>query len=262
MVKKIILGIITAFFLVGLLLGFLHFRQLKTPALDALYSIPASAAVILRSNDTESLIAKIQDGNLIWDELISLDYFKSLDEGLLFIDSLIERNPGILEVAREKPLYLSLHKLGGGRAEYLLSLSFPPSASASSINRIIQDAAKGASISTRNYDNATITSLKFPEKSFHYAFYKNILMFSPSAMLLENSVSQANSTENITSSQAFSRVFETANDRVVANLFINYQNTFPIISSFLGNQSEEIVAPFGGFANWAALDVSVKPNSL
>jgi hypothetical protein len=263
MAKKIIIGIVTAVFFAGLLFGFLHFRRLKTPSLDALHSIPQTAAVIIRANDMESLLAKISDGNLIWDELLSVSYFQKLNKDLHFIDSIVKNNTNLREVVREKPVFLSFHRKGSGKADYLVSLSFPPSAREKSIHQIIQQAARGAVISNSKFDGVNITHLKLQEGQFHYAFHKGIFILSPSGLLLENAVQAINhDAQKIIYEKAFNEVYTTANENVNANIFINYKNFAPFSANILKEEADERLKPFQGFANWAAMDIAIRPNLL
>ncbi|MDQ3193182.1 MAG: DUF3352 domain-containing protein [Bacteroidota bacterium] len=261
MTKKIIIAILSFVFLAVLVYSYFNFSQIKSPVTNALDAIPPNAALVIKINNAKSLINKINDGNIIWEELISTDYFASKNNELLFIDSLLKNNISIKEIIDIQYSYLSFHKSGAEKFNFLFTVSIPPYANQKDIHNFFAENSKGWTMSSRSFNGVTVINIKKQDLSFNYCLSLGVLLFSPSSMLIEEAINQIKTGTSISENQAFKTTHATAGTKVNANFFINYEHLNDLLSTFLIRDSKK-ASSLSGFANWAALDLNIKPNAL
>ncbi|HET6245754.1 MAG: DUF3352 domain-containing protein [Bacteroidetes bacterium] len=262
MTRKIIIAILTCLFLAILTYSYFNFRQIKSPVTNALHAIPENAALIIKINNAQTLINKINDGNIIWAELINTEFFSERDKELLFIDSIIKNNPTIREIMETQSSYLSMHKSGAQKVDFLFSVTMPPYTDQKDIHKIIFNNAAGWNVTSRSFNGIPVVNIQKQSSSINYSIVKGILIFSPSAILIEESINQINSGKSIDDNLAFQSIQATAGTKVSANFFINYTNLSQALSTFLSENHPATLNPLSGFANWAAWDLNIKPNAI
>ena len=264
MVKKIIIASITLVFLIALAYTYFQYRQIKTPVTDALDAIPGNAAIIFQSNDLPSLWEKINENNIIWEELITADYFEQLNKDISLLDSLIHKNIQVSQILKNQPVFLSAHLSGSDGFHFLLSASIPSETDESFIHGLIIGIDKNVNFSNRNYESSVIytSKSKNSSKNLSYSISKGVFIASFSPLLVEEAIHHLNGGHSIAKGDDFNKIHHTAGTKVDGNIFISYKNLAPLLATFVNAGSKNNILPLSGFANWAAIDFNLKPNAL
>ncbi|HEX2396152.1 MAG TPA: DUF3352 domain-containing protein, partial [Bacteroidales bacterium] len=246
--------------LVLLVLYFLTTAKNSKPS-EPLNAVPLSASIIIKVNDPEGLLEKTENNNPIWNELRQLPLFSKINLQLKFIDSLAGLNPDVNQIISNPPLFISLHLTGKDRISAMHIFRLPARISHKDLKAFISSQVlnKGT-ITARKYEGTEINEVMLLDKSsvgnFHFAVYRNILMLSFSATVLEDAIRQLASGVTFADDPGFKRIYATAGKNVDANVFINF-NEFPkSLSSFIRAEHKSELRRTRDFADWAELDLN------
>ena len=226
-----------------------------------LSSVPDNAAVIFKSNDFIKLYHQLSETNLMWQELLGSNFFQNLDSNAAHIDSLLKLNSTIASIIEEEPMYASIHRTGKGKYNVLYSMRINVSEEEliASLPGFELEIAESRLIS-----NSKIHTLKNAKNTsvIYLTFNRNVLNISRNVVLIEDAINQIASGNGLLKDRAFKSIMATSGKYVDANVFVNYENFNSVFASFLnpnfGNEFNKIE----GFAEWAALDLYLKPNAL
>ncbi|MDR0713949.1 MAG: hypothetical protein LBF89_06815 [Bacteroidales bacterium] len=125
----------------------------------------------------------------------------------------------------------------------------------------------GSVFSNREYDKTVITevlthSKDQTAKKFSYAFRNNYLLFSSSSILLENALRQVTSGHDIIRQGRLTDLVHTAGKNAAANIYFNYEFLPHALRPFFLSNRMKDISPVTGFAEWTALDLTLKPGTL
>ena len=265
MQKKIFATFFFILLLSGIVFYLFNFRKIKHPVSSAIRAIPTNAAFIIESKQPDNLWKKLSETNIMWDELLQTEFIRNLNEQLKFFDSLYIAKPDIKEIFDKHPLLISAHKTDEKQISFLFLFNVPLSLG----NKVISDLSGeianeqyGFSKTEKEYDGANISQFTSSGSTFSYSVYNNTFIGSFNPMLVEDAVRQMNAGASLTDDFGFSSALSTAGENSDANLFVNYKFFPQILSAFAKNDLSENVYSAQNFANWAALDLRLKPNIL
>jgi hypothetical protein len=262
MLRKILLSVFTVILVGGLVFAFFYFRQMKSPVMDAVKVIPANASLVLRINQFTDLADKLTIGNLFWDEFLPNERIQEIDGKIKFLDSLIRHNSIAWEAFDVNQAYVSFHPVGAEKFDFLLSISLPANVKEADIKELIQKSVPDAVLNTRAFESFNIINVISKESSYSISHLKGVFVLSPSAVLVEDAIRQVNSETSLHNDFAFNKVVATAGSRINANLILNNQNFYSQFTALFNQSGKEILQPFRNFFNTAALDVSIRTNSI
>lgn len=265
MVKKILLSLLLIPLIGGIIYAYLYYRKAKTPISDALNAIPANASLIIESKRALNAWEKLSQTNIMWEDLLSTQFFKELNSSGHFIDSLLSTIPDAKELLENRSVFISAHLQPSGNFDFLYSYSLPELSREEVIKKIINAAsANKEQLTPREYDDGEIFQIRFlPSKRvFSYTVHKGIFSGSFNDKLVEDAIRQLNNGVSILFDHNFSKVANTAGETTDANIYINYK-TFPdILFTFLKPSTRKSMDFLATLANWSELDVTIAPNTL
>lgn len=100
--------------------GYFQLKESKAPKVSVLEHIPGNAMCIIETKNSSELISQLTRQNLIWNSVLSNESMQVAQNGIQYLDSLINSQPDIAEVLKDNSLYWSFIK-DGKNTEHLLS---------------------------------------------------------------------------------------------------------------------------------------------
>jgi hypothetical protein len=274
--KKIIFGVIVAALISGGVYWFSYTKELHTPVSEAINAIPSNAAIIFESKQSKNTWKKLSQNNVMWEGLLGTENFSELNMQGRYIDSLIASNASVAELLDGRSLFISAHVSGATTFDFLYVYSLPNLGLQSSVDGFIKTANKDGKPSIREYSGVDIftvyhsINLKQVESvgvsknkdSLSYAFLNGILMMSSKQNLVEDAIRQLKSGVSLAKDKNFSKVINTKQKNVDANVYINYAYFPGILSHFSLPAEREEIHSLSNFANCSGWDVTVKSDAL
>lgn len=111
--KSILFYIFVAAALGAAVWGYFYLRQTKKPSLNAVDVLPDKALVVVSAGNYHELINKLTNQNLIWNELINVNEFRSIHNQLQYFDSLKTENEQLKEFFDNRQIWLSVYAVAG-----------------------------------------------------------------------------------------------------------------------------------------------------
>lgn len=249
----------------GVVYAYLYYREVKTPISEALNAVPSNVSLILETKQAKNAWKKLSENSVIWEDLLSTDFFHRLNKSGNFIDSLFSSDKDAYPLIEGRSVFISAHMAGAKDFDFLYTFSLPDLTKESLIDRLIENSsADKEALLKKVYDEVVIKSVKFmtTEEIFSYTVYRGIFIASFNQTLVEDAIRQLNSGTTIVSDKNFMRVMNTAGDKSDANLFINYK-TFPdVVATFLKQSTRSTMDFLSGFADWSEMDLTIRTNAL
>jgi hypothetical protein len=253
----------------ALILAGLYFLTLHKPSPppEPIRAIPLNASVIVKVNNLRSLFEKLTTHNAIWNELRTIPDFGRIDRQLHFLDSLFKNVPEAEQILKNPPSFISAHFTGKDKVSLMHVFQLPPHYPERKIADLLAGLVVNAgTVSTRKYENTVIHEVALLNestvKNFSFAVYRDILIVSFSAILLEDAIRQFSAEETILSQRGFREIYATAGKNVDANVFINFQHFPKSLSAAVRPDFKAEVRSVRSFAGWAEMDVNLLSDML
>ena len=245
-----------------LIILFFFTKHKPTPPAEPLKAIPVNASLIIKVNNFTNLFEKATVKNAIWNELRTIPDFGRIDKQMHFLDSLFTHMPEASDILKHPPSFISLHYTGKERVSLMHVLQLPRHYSEKKITDLIAALIiHDGTMKTRKYEGATIHEVALLNektiRNFSFALYRDIFMFSFSAILLEDAIRQLTTNESLLTRKGFEEMYATAGKNVDANVFINFQHFTKSLSTFFRPDFRPEVRAVRNFAGWAELDVNL-----
>lgn len=261
MTKKILLGLFILLMGAVSFIAYNFYKNVKEPiSKTAFEAIPINAALIIKENNFNALVKKINSTNIIWEELTThTSSAKNINEQMLYLDSLL--NGTFKTIIKNKEVLGSLHLSGANNYDFIFYISAPNIETRDIIQKL-KNATKN-NPSSRDYDGVTIYSFPYAEnKKIALTHYKNTLAFSFSTVLVEDVIRQLKNETNLLSDSTFAQVIRTSGQATDGNIFLNNQYFSKITNQFLSKPSKAFFKDFENYTSWSELDITIKPNTL
>ncbi|MES2565238.1 MAG: hypothetical protein V4565_00115 [Bacteroidota bacterium] len=90
--------------------GYLRLKESKAPKISVLDHIPENAMCVIETKNSSELISQLTRQNLIWNSLLTQESMQVAQNGIYYLDSLVNSQPDIAEVLKDNSLYWSFIK--------------------------------------------------------------------------------------------------------------------------------------------------------
>lgn len=90
--------------------GYLRLKETKAPNTSVLEHIPANVACVIETKKCSELVSQLTRQNLIWNALLSNTSMQVAQNGIRFLDSLVNSSPEISEVLSDNSVYWTFIK--------------------------------------------------------------------------------------------------------------------------------------------------------
>lgn len=236
--------------------------QAKAPILDALYTLPQDASVVLAFNDYQAFNKKIESENLIWQDIrntYDLESTKSQLDSILFG---ISKNTNF-KIALDNPeskLYISYHFAGANNFKAIYTLSLATAIDDDDIQTVL---SKNYQVKTREFEGETIYIISQKgKKAKHYLTHiSNVISLCPSESLAEKIILSAQSytPESRTLEH---RMLKMAGKDIPVNIFINYNYFYRLIAKYTNNELKNQIKNLRTFSQKATLDMLLQKDRV
>ncbi|HKK37853.1 MAG TPA: hypothetical protein VJ949_00370 [Cryomorphaceae bacterium] len=265
MLRKI-LNVVLLGGLVGLAFYWFYkdFEIPETNEVDTLSAIPQSAAVIFESRDVAEVWRGVSSKSLVWSELKATDYFFRVNDLAQNLDSLIRNDSKLRGLLAAKPIAVSAHMTGGQEYDFLFAMQLDSDAARKEVHEALNATFRSTEVESRVYDGENINSFLSPffDGRMFYFIKRDLLVFSLSEVLAEESVRTMVQEASVLNQRQFSEVRETIDDGATAHVYLNYELLKPIISQYASAESRNIDFFNQPFADWSALDFSIESDAV
>ncbi len=232
---------------------------------NAIKGIPVDAAVIIRISDIASLSDLMLKDIDYSAELEKFSFSSKVFSLIRQLDSLDIFTESAFEKLKQKQVIASFHIQGRNKVETLFATSSNNKLEESRIEDWIKSLSeKNFTVTSKNYDAATIFSIKDPatSRAFYTSTFSGVILGSYSNLLVESAIRQLQSEISLLSNSAFSKVYKTSGKNNPANLYINFA-AMPRFLSSVFKDSKKIPSLFKtNNALWAELDVDIKSKEI
>jgi len=246
--------------------GFFGYRYIKSqriPAFNMLKAIPLDAAFIIDSENFIEKINSLSKNNKIYKELNQLEKVNRFNESLSYLIKLYDDNKFIKELMDENRIIISAHRSGKENIAFLFLMQMNTFRDQKIIIQSIENLLKHqGKLKKREYNNTWIYQINTNNRELYFSFNHGMLLFSPSAILLESAIRQSEVNESILNNNGFNTVQKTAGKNVDANIYINLSHFPEIISYTLNDKYKSKIANFTNLGNWMELDVNLKNDAV
>lgn len=266
-VKSIITGIIIVL-ISGAIVYILHSLNSRTGgAYNSLDAVPMDAVVVVQSPSFNSVINPILDQNHVYDQLCKLPSFLIVDTVIREINSIAANDKSIKKLISESKFQFSLHKTGKERINFIYYLNFNGNTWKSKVESVFNTYfANRLSITSRKYEGFTVSDMTIKGKSenheWAFSTVEDLMIISPSSILLENALRQVKQEKKIYHSQEFKDVQQTTGKNVDGNVFINYKYLPDALNIYFRDKYNPVHTAIRNFATWAGLDLHVKHDAI
>lgn len=266
---KTIAGISTALLLViAIIWIFSRINRSNNSNLTGFEAIPVNAAFIIQSDDLSKMFNYLIESH-VWIDISVLPGLYEVNNNLRKLDSLSTSNNQLENFIDECQLKISAHALGKHKPEFLYTLLFPNQIPDNRIHDYVKQLFFDTipEESSRKYEGHTLYDLKHPDKAknsvgMSFTIHQNMLLFSSSAILLENAIRQLKLETDISDDPAFEDLISTAGKNVPANLLVNHSELPNFFSLYSRNITSANKSFLKNFSDWSVLDLKIKDDVL
>jgi hypothetical protein len=257
--RKLSFALLLACSLVAIIYWLTYVREAKTPIASGITAIPTDAVAILRSTRAQQTWKKLDDTNIMWEELQSVPSVSRVSYFASYLDSLLKLEPAAAKLLDEQPAYLSLHEKNKS-LEPLFVYSLPNLTELPALHDLLKRISGGKETDTHQQGTDSIIKVQpYGKPAFFYILEQGTLILGPDKELVRRGLMQLKSG-NINT--RFSRVLDASGNKVDASIFIDFKKLRNITRSGLENNAIDKLGRASEFAETAGWDITLKPNAL
>jgi hypothetical protein len=265
MLRRILFTFLVVIFISAGIFGYLYYQKLKVPTAAAINAIPTNASLVIQIKKANKVWQSLQENNLIWKDLIATPYFAQLNNYAIWLDSLVNEHGGLEDALENSSLFISYHETDSLNSGFLFSLSTPPDVEEKYLDEIVKTSVGPSNYFSQRINGGSIiyeTKNKTDNKVFSYAIKKGVFVASFNPKILDLAIEQLNANTSLLNNLDFDRVYKTINTESEINLIYNYKSTFKALSPLLNDSASARFRHLENYAEWSALDLKSKVNSI
>jgi hypothetical protein len=235
--------------------GYLYLSKLKRPTVSPLSILPDSCYVLLETKSLHELSEKLNQGNLLWEELLKADDIKQFNKTLQKADSLIN-NSTASSAFGVQAVYVALYK--NKKSPLLAAFNL---ADINTNDLFISFLEKSFSAKKQDAKNNAIFECKQPDYTFYVYVNAGLVVLSGDIIFLKNAI-QSNKN-SLAQNKLFTEAFQTSDKESDVNMFVHlpcfYNTGWNIFftETTINKQSYGVKKEA-----WVSADVSITPSEL
>ncbi len=252
MIKKIAFSILVVAAIACGTWGYLYLSKLKRPTTNPLSVLPDTCYALIETKNLHQLSEKINQGNLMWEELLKTNAIKRFNKTLQKADSLISNSTSSNQFGVQS-VYVALYQ--SKKTELLAAFNLADI----STNDLF------VSFLTKNF-SAKKTSINLYEcKQADYTFYTYInaglVVFSNNSGFLQEAVK--NNKTSLAQNKIFTETYQTEDKESDINLFIHLPHFYNRAwTNFLASSVKSKDVYGTRKEAWLSVDVTISPSEL
>lgn len=227
----------------------------RASAGDLYSAVPKNAAAIVEVGDLHQALNQIGQTE-IYTGIDSLPFVLQFAQNLRSLTHNFTQD-SLQEFSKNQPM-LMVAALSGAEKYSLLFITGSHKKFEKAFSTKL---AKDYQVKKKTYSEAEIFHFYKEDKSKNYyvCSFNGLLLFSTNANLLEESIRQTNSEYNIKQDAGFKKLYETANRKDMANIYLNLAELPGLAKKIAPLANAEYLTRMG---NWVEMDVSIENNEL
>lgn len=242
---------------------YFFFRNSDRIHSDPLDAIPNDAAMVLECKSGADGIKTLRSVKF-WNLLQTDSSFSRIEGQMRMIDSISKIQPELGTMWTNEMLYLSVHQVKANAFDYLYVMSIPETIRKGRAISLLED-LKGTkyTLDEREYENVDIYEFRSGESTaFAFALAHGLVLASKTSFLVEDAIRQLQHGNSIRKSKAFIQAKKNLNASVSVRCYLNHTGSGNLISGFFNPGFSAFQQSISNLAQWQALNLSVKDNSL
>ncbi|TVR38183.1 MAG: DUF3352 domain-containing protein [Cryomorphaceae bacterium] len=263
MIRRYFLAVFVMMIIGAMVYGYLAFKRFNTPVSHILMAAPKESALIIETSDATKLWEKLTHTSVIWEELKTAESFALADGVGIYLDSLLQLDPLLLNQLRTKKAMAVAAPSGPHRYCMLIALNTPTNLTEVGVHQAVRGFLPPSTVETeRSYDDNTIHTARIDEHTIHWAYRDGIVLFCTETIPLEEALRNLRTSQSLLNDKHFKKVAKTAGLYADANVYINYKAFGNWMKSLLGQQGKRAPVLNTQLAGWSALDLTAKANQI
>jgi hypothetical protein len=235
--------------------GYLYLSNLKRPTVSPLSVLPDSCYVLLETKSLHELSEKLNQGNLLWEELLKADDIKQFNKTLQKADSLIS-NSNASNAFGVQAVYVALYK--NKKSPLLAAFNL---ADINTNDLFIAFLEKSYAAKKQGDKNSFVYECKQPDYTFYVYANAGLVVFSGDATFLQNAIQSNKNT--LAQNKLFTEAFQTSDKESDVNMFVHLPCFY---NAGWDNFFKETLVNKNRYGAkkeaWVSADVSITPSEL
>ncbi|MFN0201947.1 MAG: DUF3352 domain-containing protein [Bacteroidia bacterium] len=199
-----------------------------------------------------------------WKILKKSPFFADISKNANSLDSLLEKNKKITELAKIGKLLISTHTTSSNNYDFLILLDLHDQGKLSNFAAILPPIFKkaGYQVTTETHYNYTIYRL-FDTKSketLHLSLVNNVLVASYTNQLVKQAIAHSG-LANILTAEKFKNIYQKINQEANYSMMVNYRNMDNFIKIFTPQPSDMIMG-LGQTVNASGFALNMKQSEV
>ena len=195
--------------------GYLYLSHLKRPTTNPLSVLPDTCYVLIETKNLHQLSEKLNQGNLMWEELLKADAIKQFNKTLQKADSLISNSTTSNQFGVQS-VYMALYQ--SKKTELLAAFNLAD----------ISTSDLFVSFLSKNFAAKKTGNNVYECKQVDYTFYTyvnaGLIVFSNNAVFLQDAIK--NNKTSLAQNKIFTEIYQTEDKESDINLFIHLPNFY------------------------------------
>jgi len=236
----------------------------ETAAIDV---IPEDAYWIIESHSVPELLKGLAEADPLYPTLQLFAGAEPYLSALRKIDTLLTTGSKYAQAWSGNPAVISMHQVGRSAYQVLMVIEKKGTLGASGLGDFFSAlCGRAGTWSERTYNNQTIHRISFGVDALipgvSLAETDNLLIVSPSPVLLENAVRQQALGRGFAGTKTYQKLSSTRSENAVADIYLNLK----LLPRWLGSMMNPVVKrnmeKFNRYGDWAVLDLNLRNDAL
>jgi hypothetical protein len=235
--------------------GYLYLSNLKRPKVSPLNVLPDSCYVLLETKSLHELSEKLNQGNLLWEELLKTDAIKQFNKTLQKADSLIS-NSTTSSTFGVQAVYVALYQ--NKKSPFLAAFNL---ADISTNDLFISFLEKIFYAKKQNGKDNFIYECKQPDYTFYVYVNVGLVVLSGDINFLQNAIQ--NNKNNLAQNKLFTEVHQTSDKESDVNVFVHLPCFYNTAWDSFFTETTINKNNYGAKnETWVSADVTISPSEL
>jgi hypothetical protein len=269
MVKRLLPFLIIILVAVPVALFFWLYRDkevnlYETAAIDV---IPEDAYWIIESHSVPELLKGLAESDPLYPTLQLFAGAQPYLQALETIDSLLTSGPRYAQAWAHNPAVISMHQVGKSAYQVLMVIEKKGTLGVTTLGDFFSAlCGRPGTWSQRTYNNQVIHRISFGVDALiqgvSLAETDNLLIVSPSPVLLENAVRQQAIGKGFAGTETYRKLSATRSAEAAADIYLNLKMLPRWLGSMMNPTVKRNMEMFNRYGDWAVLDLNLRNDAL
>ena len=256
MLKKIIVILVVLLVVAGVFLGYKQLKKEHLPPVKTIDAVPLNASALFIVQNFHAFHKKTLTSNLFWEELLSVNQLKNLNQNIAKIDSVLTNNDEV-ESLLQPELVVSVHSSGANKFDYIFTAQTKTEIEESKVKNRLEKLF-GVTVTSRIYDNTPIYTIPLKNKKLYCVANNRFVSFSYSSILIEEVVRHIHANQTLFDNKRFAKAYKTLGSHSDFYFLINPEHSVQNVKKYF----KHYFTRFSDYSDWTVFDGELKTNAL